>query len=722
MLYKKLSFWGILLGCLLCVGGQPAIDPFANMSDEELEQMFKFIDTVSKQIEDQYQKMSPEEQAQFDREMREILIQQGVNPDTLEPLNQPSAPEQPHTSPQPTPPPPITTACPKNAALNKDMVSCLVSRLITTIDTLRQRLAIAPFEVPSIRHWLDMLAFLCKTLNTPDHLNRLMQEKYDRLFQFLGKLDKILNVYEKKLAIQPLNDEEDDTYLNPYHILGVLPRSSTEEITEAYQALLNAYDLKKIEQNLIAQNLKPAPMKRKLDAIKLQLRNIEDAYQQLQDPKLRAQIDRNVSVTSQQKRSLEDEARTITYNLQKELHTLVINGLFETFDQFFTEFDPIAVAHRKEMETAEKQRNAEQEARHKLVARPPSYHQNEYQDHGGWFPPAEQSWNPPVNAPSPSSGGQGSPKPFSPEQESLKKERDKGKKPSAPSKEKPKEKTKESSPSAKDKKPAQNPVETLRKEIDKLDPLMQTAAEKLALPKNQDIAQQLTTDTQQLIRTDDPALKLQNEFTQMIADMSSGDKLIKQLETVHKIADEVTKANATAQLTNLWTAHKNRHQNTYDAIAEISALLKAVQQQNPARAFPHPWEHIINSNTEREYLDKLAGIQQQQPSRAQQQQETKQKRARAAQQQAEAQRKLAAEQEQAIPAEEISVERDQKSQRAEAEAERERKQKAFNREEEEGLELPQPRQESREPFPSEIPQSELGRTNESFSLDDSSVG
>jgi hypothetical protein len=637
MLYKKLSFWGILLSCFFCAAGQPtpAGDPFANMSEEEFGQMLQFIDNVSKQFEEAYQKLSPEEQAQVDREMREILIQQGINPDNLEPLNQPQAPQLPTPSLPAQPIQPVTPAaeCTATTAHQKDQVGCLIAQLISLIDTVRQKLMIAPFEIPMLRHWLDMLAFLSKTLiNSPDHLARLTHEKFDRLFQLLVKLEKVLTQYEKKLVIPSAAQHEDDelVYLDPYHILGITPRASAEDITAAYEALRAAYNLEKIEQDLTAQQIKPTHMKRKINAIKLQLRNIEDAYQQLGDPKLRAQIDRNALITYQQKLSLEEEARRVAYALQNALHQLVINGVFELFDQFFAQFEPIAVARRKEMEAAEQQRRTEQEARHKLVATPSPYRgqSSEYPD---WLPPYEQYAAPASPLPSytpshegrESRGGGSAPSPFAEkEQQKGSEKMKKGAGGEATAKKDADKKEQQTRTRTADNKTktAQNPVEEFSKSIKKLDELMKIATDQLALPAHQAIITTLAQDQQQLVHMNDAAVKLQNEFTLMLDLLCGNDKLMKQLETARKLGDDLNKARTTAPLINMWTAHRNRHQQAYATLSAIANTLKTIQQQNPARAFPRPWEYLMQSDDYRKQLDKLGGVTQEEQKLKQQQQ------------------------------------------------------------------------------------------------------
>jgi len=631
MIYKRLSFLGMIIFSIFSItAAQNAADPFANMTDEEFAQMLNYIDNVAKQFEEEYKKLTPEQQAQVDRELREELIRNGIDPDTLQPLNQPAqqVPQQPPATPTPPIPPstplPISDqpTCASTQKYTPQQASCLLQKIISLIESCRRKLSLMPLKDLPLNHWLSVLALYTKTISTNEHIQRLTLITYERLFQLLTKLESILSIYEPQLTVTPQDDtDQHDASLDPYRILGVSPRASDDDITANYQALCAAYDMKKIEQNLKEQKLNPQRIKRQLDAIKLQLRNIEDAYEQLHDAKLRAQIDRNTILIYQQRYALEKESQLTYLEFQNALHQLILNGLFEAFDQFFAQFEPIAIAHRKEMDTAEQQRRTEQEARHRLVATPSNnIRGGEYPD---WYPtPEPQNYYAPTPLPSytPSTSmgsGQGGPS-GSGSSETNKKDDGSSKQRSGGgggAQQKPSEQTKKDKDDAQKKnatkkdaqqKTPQQLFTDLNKGITELDKIMQEVTPVLEEKENKKIIADTSSTT--FDKLDDQ--NKHNLATLLQKIVGKNDKLTTTFNNIRTAAEELTKnPNQQAAVSKIWIQHKNHYTETYDTLTNLHRPLKRFVDNHPETTLAPVFTKFVEGMKAVEQLDKIAKIQ-----------------------------------------------------------------------------------------------------------------
>lgn len=348
----------------------PGLPP---MSKEETEQMMQFV----QEFEKEFNKLSPEEKAAIEKEAREILIQQGIDPDTLQPVSpqasRPTTPSQPvkPSTPQPIKQEDIPLDCSAVKSHTKQQVSCLMNTIISAGHSLQQKLIESPVDSLTIRQWLSALMFYARTINKPEHLERLASESFDALFTLLTNLNELLTTTDAELIVIKGSDIEPED--DPYALLKIPSHASNEQISAAYQKQMKEHDTTSLTAEL--NTLEPLEQKKQQRLIKTNKRKraeLTEAHERLTDTHLRKQIDRARQAQRAQEQALQYAMENGIELLYRDLQRLVNKGLLSQLEDFMSRYEPTQLARYQQMEAAEKLRLEEQRSHAEQAGRIPA--------------------------------------------------------------------------------------------------------------------------------------------------------------------------------------------------------------------------------------------------------------------------------------------------------------------------------------------------------------
>lgn len=329
--------------------GVPGLPPELMMSEQEFNEMMQFLSTLDEK-----------ELQELERLGREALKEMGIDPDTLEPI--PGA--QPPTLAEPAAPPslepmPELPPRPMLSAETREELAHLLTHLIEQLSILRHKAGIE--NSCGLRSWiqeLDGLIYYLRVINVPRHHERLLEKEYKNLLIGLQELDAAITREEDFMAAaaRPVIMEDD-----PYEILGVSSRATLEEIEMAYEALAAQKRPEAVRRQRQAEGLTGKDLERAVKEARLSFDIIEDAYEKLSDPKVRAQVDRECSAALEH--VLENEQgvhASMARVLQAFSDAIYSRRLLDEIEKFLKKYAPEELAQKKAMELAEKQRLQEQ--------------------------------------------------------------------------------------------------------------------------------------------------------------------------------------------------------------------------------------------------------------------------------------------------------------------------------------------------------------------------
>lgn len=395
------------------------------MPEEELQQFEKALETEVKQ---ELEKMSPQERKEFEDKMAEFWIAQGIDPNTIPPLEEmfsspANAPQemQPTTDASTSLPadaegyggrsstsgsqeiatPTITPSITAVPVQSQEDVAEMLDALIARIDSLRKKATSDAPEFKRLSSWkeaMDELAYFLKVINKPEHHERLATKDFTRLFKLLQNLRDKLTLYEPQLLIEEVDEHTDD----PYEILRVASTASADTIKQAYEQYVAAKNPETLREKLTKDGFSEDDIEGQIKSAKLSLNTITDAYETLSDPKLRAQTDRSLKAARLYRESSETEAKKALDHILQQLSTAVYQQKVLTeLEQFLQKYAPTELAAHKKMQEAEAKRKKEQADATKIQPAigyahydqyypqaQPSYQQDQGRgyDGGGYYP------------------------------------------------------------------------------------------------------------------------------------------------------------------------------------------------------------------------------------------------------------------------------------------------------------------------------------------------
>lgn len=363
-------------------GGPGQAGPAAGMpmpSEQELEQILKMIEQAAaenpeliKEWERQGQreilKMSPADLSAFGqmvgiapevlREEAEKALADELGAAAMSPV---AAAEEEYTPQRPTAAQKIEQpSVPKPSKSDTQQTSVIVKGLIQQLADLQAKAASVREVHEVIRAWIQELRelmFYARVIDRHEYHQHLSLAKFKSLLSALSNLYSTLRTEVPNIALPDDLLEEQ----NAYDLLGVKKSAKDSAIDAAYERLVEKHNPKKLEKELRAQGLDEKAIKQQVKKATLSFEAVEDAYEQLHTPQLRAQIDREIKAHKSLKQQKIAQATQALSSIRQALEEAVYGDeiLFK-LEQFLQDYAPQQLALKKTLEDAEKKRLEEQ--------------------------------------------------------------------------------------------------------------------------------------------------------------------------------------------------------------------------------------------------------------------------------------------------------------------------------------------------------------------------
>jgi|GEM_PF-2702749 len=368
--------------------------------EREMEQvMAELQDMPEEQLKDilkeQLNAMTPEARKDFDDTMNNYWASQGVPPEMIPSFDEILAePVNPPVTPEPVNPEPAAEAPVVAQPLLKESAAVIRSEkdvaqlLDSTLDHFTRLQRKTTNKPEALKTWLEVitdLVFYLKIIHKPEHHKRLTTKEFSSLYTHIKELRTALARFEPLVVDDSSSFEYQEE--DPYELLRVSPKASQEEITETYETYLKERDLDTLRARLTEQGASEDDIEGQIKSAQLSLSSIEDAYEQLNDPKVRAQTDRRLSAIHKQKALDELQTKEAISEIINSLSTAVYkNKLLDEFEEFSKKYEPTELALKKKMVEAEAKMKKNQEEARRVV---PS---TNTVSHEPFYPPAAPNY------------------------------------------------------------------------------------------------------------------------------------------------------------------------------------------------------------------------------------------------------------------------------------------------------------------------------------------
>ncbi len=300
-------------------------------------------------------KLSPQELEELEKIGRQVLIESGIDPDTGRPLEQqPPIADKSSALPEAPTVDKVPEAAPALKVHNPANVQLIIDSIIENIHNLRQKAQGNEQIARRLSQWaepLNDLLFYLKIINKKEHLDRLSTQDFDTLFDLLEKLHTQLALHQPHIILPKAKVPED----NPYRILGIHFTASTQEITKRYLDLKKKYDIKEIRKNLKKVGASQKEIDREIHAAKLTLSLIQDAYDQLNDPKTKNLIDKKWSENKDN--ALAPSSQSSLTSVIEAISTSVYqHTILDQLQNFLKKYEPEELTKKNAAQAAQEQR------------------------------------------------------------------------------------------------------------------------------------------------------------------------------------------------------------------------------------------------------------------------------------------------------------------------------------------------------------------------------
>jgi len=339
---------------------------FPQMSEKDLHEMVNFLDGLSDQ-----------ELKELEDLGRQVLTDMGYDAETLEPLNPntPSLKDLYAAQPTPVVETPTTPTAPLvvETIVNTEELEEYFTKFLKHLHTTQQKAQSPILADRKLSRWIPELRdinFYVTVIAHSEHLKRLLTPEFETMLKHIKELGLALITYEPLVRIQePVYEVTDDSY----EILGITPSASQEDIEEAYEKIKKQKSPDAIKEKLTKEGLVEKDIKRATKEAQLTMSIITDAYEKLQDPKTREQVDRERLAHTQQQGSLEKGSQKALDSLTNAISTAIYtHQLIDELEQFLKKYEPAQLEQKKALEKAEEDRKKEQlEAAKKKVTPTP---------------------------------------------------------------------------------------------------------------------------------------------------------------------------------------------------------------------------------------------------------------------------------------------------------------------------------------------------------------
>lgn len=327
-------------------GEMPPLPP--DIKPEDFEKMVN-------SIEEELKKLSPEELAQLEKEAREVLTNEGIDPDTFQPIpGSPAAAQfaaaqnsqaayQPFTPPA-APEEPKTIEKPKKEETTAHRESDCASILRTIIrngGSLQKKIAdhaTLAKNFTAIQKSLPDVVTYAKAIDKSEHHKRLASKEWESLFCALQTAAHALEKYEPQCTQTAAHIVTTD---NPYDLLRVSSDAADAQITKAFEKLRDEHDSEKLRKKLAAEGLAKEDIERQVKSARSSFETIQEAYDKISDTKTRAQTDRSLKSSVEQQQALDKTAQKACDELSSALLCCFDSQkLLKKLEDFVQKFEP----------------------------------------------------------------------------------------------------------------------------------------------------------------------------------------------------------------------------------------------------------------------------------------------------------------------------------------------------------------------------------------------
>lgn len=370
-------------------GAQNMPADFPQMSEKDLNEMITFLDGLS-----------DEELKELENLGRQVLTDMGYDADTLEPLNPNTPPLKDlfATPAQPGPAPSIPeTALAIPAAepiVNTDELEEYLKKFLQHLQATQHKTQTVLADEKKLSRWIPEmrdLNFYITIIAHSEHIKRLLAPEYAMLLKHIKDLGGALITYEPLIIAQePIYEATDDAY----EILGITAAATPEDIEAAYEKIKEKKSPESVKERMTKENASERDIKRAVKEAQLTMSLITDAYEKLQDPKVKEQIDRERRAHTQQKGTLKQGAQKALNALSNAFSTAIYtHQLLNELEQFLKKYEPQKLEQKKALEKAEEERKKEQAeaAKRKITPTPggqleqqPRTSSGGYEPYGGY--------------------------------------------------------------------------------------------------------------------------------------------------------------------------------------------------------------------------------------------------------------------------------------------------------------------------------------------------
>lgn len=330
--------------------------PDFTISDQELKEMFDFLETLS-----------PEELAEFEALGRQILTDMGINPDTLQPTEPTAAQPTPVVPPvvapvEPAPPVEVKPAKPEIAPALLEEVRKIIpglANVLAEISGYAYLHDMSAFEVMENEIKINSIIFYLFSIDRHDHHARFAEAKWSDLLKTLKAAYEKMSKIAASLKVEEKKEPQED---NPYTILAISSRATPEEIEEAYKKKADQLNPKHIREEAEKEGVSERDIERLIKQSKLSFNLIQDAFEKLSDPAMKEQIDEELKAQKAYRESVENLIDRVLKDAVLEMKNFFINQKGKArLEEFMRAYEPMELESRKKAEAAEQARRKERE-------------------------------------------------------------------------------------------------------------------------------------------------------------------------------------------------------------------------------------------------------------------------------------------------------------------------------------------------------------------------
>jgi len=244
--------------------------------------------------------------------------------------------------------------------------STMLLNLVTYIAELRQK-SISYDEMNKklerFSSELNELSYFLHSLTSPDLMKHLLSKDFETLYKNLEAFYQVLA--KQTPSIQSKEIETNDIE-NPYQALGLSNQASMEEVEDAYQNLREMFDPAKIEEQLQKQKTSEQDIAKTIKQSKISFSFIQDAYDELKDPKQKAILDRKLREEIEKQERIEK----LSYEAFDEIYKVFTDKLFPILSdikKLFEKYRPEEISKAKQYDDREKKLLAESKKPFKII-------------------------------------------------------------------------------------------------------------------------------------------------------------------------------------------------------------------------------------------------------------------------------------------------------------------------------------------------------------------